>query len=221
MLFSFARGLVIKGLSKIQLINLGREIARFHNVSSGITNSNVRWDFDIETTINTPLKLLKSGFRDNPEDYTWLLKMSEEVTMKISPLHTAHFPQGYCHFDLLPKNFHFDDDQITLFDFDFMGYGWLVNDIMTFWQHLMLEVYTNRMTQEAADDAFNTMLKGYLQYRHIGEQELAMIPYLSFGFWLFYMGFHTTHDQFIVFSQPSHLKSYVGILRHIAATYWN
>ncbi|WP_298737949.1 hypothetical protein [uncultured Chitinophaga sp.] len=44
-----------------------------------------------------------------------------------------------------PRNFHFENDSITFFDFDIVGYGWLVNDIMTFWQHLELNVYTGRM----------------------------------------------------------------------------
>jgi hypothetical protein len=58
-------------------------------------------------------------------------------------------------------------------------------------------------------------------YRPITEQELAVVPYLGLGFWLFYMGFHTTHDQFYVFTQPSHLKLTTGWLRKMVETYWD
>ncbi|HTF28195.1 MAG TPA: hypothetical protein VK625_05080 [Flavitalea sp.] len=77
------------------------------------------------------------------------------------------------------------------------------------------------MTQKAANDAYMIFLDGYREHRSISEQELAVIPYLSLGFWLFYMGFHTTHDQFYVFIQPSQLKWYTGFLKHIVATYWD
>lgn len=96
----------------------------------------------------------------------------------------------------------------------------LVNDIMTFWQHLALEVYTGRMTKDAADDAYRIFLEGYREYHSVSEEELAVVPYLSLGFWLFYMGFHTTHDQFYAFSQPSQVKVYLGVIRHIVESYW-
>lgn len=220
-LFSYANGHVVRAMNKAQLHNLGVEIARFHNESSQIANSKQRWNFDIETTITTPLKLLKPAFEGNIEDYAWLLKMCNEVITKLSQLNTTPIPQGYCHFDFLPKNFHFDNDRVTLFDFDFMGYGWLVNDIMTFWVHLMLDVFTKRMTQEEANEAYQVFLNGYREHRSVSEQELAMIPYLSFGFWLFYMGFHSTHDQFIVLSQAAQVKGYIGILRHTAETHFD
>ena len=74
-----------------------------------------------------------------------------------------------------------------------MGSGWLVNDIMSFWQHLILEVYTKRMGLEDAKDAYSVLLVAYYGVRPFNEEELKSIPYLSLGFWLFYMGFHTTH----------------------------
>jgi len=220
-LFSYAPGHVVRSLNENQLRALGSEMARFHNVSSNIKVGEERWNFDLETTVFKPLEKLKPYFAEDPEGYTWLQEIADQVEKKLSQLSTAGFSKGYCHFDFLPKNFHFQNDSITFFDFDFMGRGWLVNDIMTFWQHLSLDVYTRRMRQEAANDAYSTFLDGYCAHRPVSEQELAAVPYLSPGFWLFYMGFHTTHDQFHTFSQPAHLKSYTGILRNIVDTYWD
>lgn len=219
-LFSYAPGQVVRSLNETQLRVFGHEMARFHNVSSEITLGDTRWNFDLETTVVKPLEKLKPAFAEDPEGYGWLCSIADEVNKILSQLPTSGFSKGYCHFDFLPKNFHFKNDSITFFDFDFMGYGWLVNDIMTFWQHLSLDVYTGRMTQQAANDAYSIFLDGYRAYRFVSEQELAVVPYLAIGFWLFYMGFHTTHDQFYVFSQPSHIKSYTGILKNIVETYW-
>lgn len=220
-LFSFAPGEVVRLLNETQLYNLGHEMAGFHIVSSAIKLGDARWRFDLDTTLFRPLEKLRLHFEQNPEAYAWLKETAAHAAEKLSQLAASGFAEGYCHFDFLPKNFHFRDDAVTFFDFDFMGYGWLVNDIMTFWQHLALDVYTGRMTQQAADVAYHTFLTGYRAKRAVSEQELAAVPYLSLGFWLFYMGFHTTHDQFYTFSQPVHLKSYTGILRNIVNTYWD
>ncbi len=220
-LFSYAPGHVVRLLNEHQLRTLGHEMARFHNVSSTIRLGEERWNFDNATTLFSPLKRLRSAFAEDPEGYAWLQEIASRVNEKLSQIQTTGFSKGYCHFDFLPKNFHFENDSVTFFDFDFMGYGWLVNDIMSFWQHLILDVYNGRMTREAAVDAYSTFLDAYREYRPVSEQELTAVPYLSIGFWLFYMGFHTTHDQFYAFSQPSQLRSYTGFLRYLVNTYWN
>ena len=219
-LFSFAEGRVAKFMNDKQLHALGNEMARFHNVSSHFKVEYERWNFDFQTTVFKPLERLKSVFTENPEDYEWLQNIAVEIEQKLAIFETSTFSKGYCHFDFLPKNFHFDNDSVTLFDFDFMGYGWLVNDIMTFWIYLTLDVYAGRMTYEEFQRAYQIFLNGYREYRSVSSQELASIPYLSIGFWLFYMNFHTTHDQFQVFSQLPHLKSCVGIMRNIVEKYW-
>lgn len=220
-LFSYAPGHTVRILNESQLRIFGHEMARFHNVSSTIGLGKERWNFDLETTLFKPLEMLKSAFAEDPEGHAWLQQAARQVEKKLSQLNTSGFSKGYCHFDFLPKNFHFEGDSVTFFDFDFMGYGWLVNDIMSFWQHLILDVFAGRMTHKAANDAYTIFLDGYREYRPMSEHELAVVPYLTLGFWLFYMGFHTTHDQFYAFSQPSHLKLFTGFLRHVVETYWD
>lgn len=219
-LFSFAPGKVESILNKTQLQSLGHEMARFHNVSSAIDIGNSRWNFDIETTLFTPLKILEPYFYENREDYEWLQKAVNITSQQLSQFDRSIFSKGYCHFDFLPKNFHFEGNQITLFDFDFFGHGWLANDIMTFWQHLCLDVHFGKMTQDAADDAYATFLKAYQEYRSLTEVELAAVPYLSLGFWLFYMHFHTTHDQFHTYVEPKHLKLRINLIRSLMNKYW-
>ncbi|MCF0075483.1 phosphotransferase [Dyadobacter sp. CY261] len=219
-LFSYAPGQPPRILNKSQLCTLGHEIARFHQVSSTIALPGERWTFDLDSTLFKPLEQLKSAFVTDQESYLWLQKAARQVETKIAQVNTSGFLSGYCHFDLLPKNMHFDGDSVTLFDFDFMGYGWLVHDLVCFWQHLALEVYAGRMTQLAFEEAYAIFLESYQSGHPISDQELALVPYLSLGFWLFYMGFHTTHDQFYSYLQPSQLKGYTGFLRHLAVAYW-
>jgi Ser/Thr protein kinase RdoA (MazF antagonist) len=219
-LFSYAAGTTVKLLDENQLRNLGQEMARFHNVSAKLSLGEERWVFDANTTLYKPLELIRPAFVEDPAGYAWLEKVVNQVNDKVYSADSSTFSKGYCHFDFLPKNFHFEGEAITLFDFDFMGHGLLVNDIMSFWQHLMLDVYTQRMTGEAAREAYKVFLVAYGEHRPVSTEELALVPYLSIGFWLFYMGFHTTHDQFYVYTQPGQVKAYTAILKHIVENYW-
>lgn len=220
-LFSYAPGQVERQLSATQLRSLGTEMARFHRVSAVTDVGQERWPFNAQTTLFEPLDKLQPAFNADPEGYAWLQQMANRAAAKQAALSAGGLAGGYCHFDFLPKNFHFDQDRVTFFDFDFMGYGWLVNDIMTFWQHLVLEVYTGRMKRAAAREAYDIFLESYHAHRPLSKAELAAVPYLAPGFWLFYMGFHTTHDQFYAFSQPAQVQAYLGIIRHIVDTYWD
>jgi len=91
---------------------------------------------------------------------------------------------------------------------------------MTFWQHLALDVHFGRITQTVADEAYAVFLDAYREYRPLSEQELAAVPWLSLGFWLFYMHFHTTHDQFYPFVQPGHLKLRTDLVRKLMERNW-
>jgi Ser/Thr protein kinase RdoA (MazF antagonist) len=214
--FTYATGRSLQQMNDAQLRNFGREMARFHNVSAQMTLSDQRWKFDLETTIFKPLELLKDYYREDPAGYAWLQEAGQQVATSLSTLDTAAFSTGYCHFDFLPKNFHFDEqDNITFFDFDFFGHGWLIHDIMSYRQHLMLDVLLNRQTAEGASDVYATFLAAYQAERPLSKDELAAIPHLTLGFWLFYMGFHTTHDQFYPFIQPAVLQVRTPFIRKL------
>jgi Ser/Thr protein kinase RdoA (MazF antagonist) len=220
-LFSYAAGKVVSNLNNLQLQSLGREMAKFHQVSAVFPAGKDRWSYNFETTLFQPLKMAKHPLSQDPEGYAWLQQAVELAKNKINAIGTHNFSMGYCHFDFLPKNFHFDGNAVTFFDFDFMGYGWLVNDIMTYWTHLCLDVHFSRMSQQDADEDYALFIAAYQEIRPISKEELAAVPYLSLGFWLFYMGFHTTHDQFYAFIEPAHLKLRMGLIRKLMERYWN
>ena len=220
-LFTYAPGQPVTRLNEAQLRTLGHQMARFHEVSSTITLSDKRWNFDLETTLFGPIEMLRHAFREDPEGYAWVQQAARKAEKALNELGASGFATGYCHFDFLPKNFHFEGDSITFFDFDFLGYGWLVNDIMTFWQHFTVDVHFGRIKQDEADEAYAIFLEAYREVRPLSAAELKAVPWLSLGLWLFYMGFHTTHDQFYPFVQPAHLKLRINLMRQLMERYWD
>lgn len=220
-LFTYAQGRSHNVLSEVQLGNFGREMARFHNISSQIQLSNDRWIFDLETTLFQPLAAVKDYFGEDPATYEWLLQSAEKVKAFLRQLDTSRFSNGYCHFDFLPKNFHFDaQDNITFFDFDFFGKGWLANDLMTFHQQLLIDAHLGRLTAEQREKTWSLFTDAYRSERALSEEELAAIPYLGLGFWVFYMGFHATHDQFYPFMQSHMLQGRFALVRKLLEQGW-
>jgi Ser/Thr protein kinase RdoA (MazF antagonist) len=220
-LFTYAPGRSVSKLNEKQLYNLGYQMARFHEVSGSIELPDERWTFDTETTLFKPLEMLRAAFAEDAEGQAWMLQAAKNASGKLEQLETGTLPFGCVHYDFLPKNFHFEGEAITFFDFDFFGFGLLANDIMVFWQHLCLDVQFGRMTREEADEAYGVFLGGYQAVRPVSRRELAAVPYLSLGWWLFYGGFHSTHDQFYPLVQPAHFRLRVDLIRKLMETYWD
>ena len=216
-LFTFAVGKPTHDYDENRLQIIGREMAAIHNITSVINLVNPRRTYDIETTLNRPLESIKPAFSEFPEDYVWLHSTTEKVVEILKQFDTTKFSYGYCHYDLLPHNFHFDEqDNITFFDFDFAGKGFLANDLMTFFVHFFFEVNFKKMTQEEADVKFNVFVAAYREVRPISEEEINAIPYLGFAFWVFFLEFYQMHfdDWSNTFFNSRFKKERMGWIRN-------
>ncbi|ASU34910.1 phosphotransferase enzyme family protein [Mucilaginibacter xinganensis] len=189
-LFTYAKGGVVNKMSDQQLAVLGREMAAVHNVTAEIELTHKRHTFDIHSTIIDPLERIKSVFDELPLEYAWLNQTAKTVIAAMGTIDYRHFSHGYCHYDFLPKNFHFDEgNNLTFFDFDFAGKGYLVNDITSLYIHYFLDATLGRLPREEADKAFHIFVEHYRSTRPLHDEELKAMPYFGFAFWVFYLGF--------------------------------
>jgi Ser/Thr protein kinase RdoA (MazF antagonist) len=207
-------------MNEQQLKEVGREMAGLHDICAKIELPEVRWNFDNKTCFDAPLERIKSSFDKDPEGWEWLEKYSTRAKEVLDSIDSSKFSKGYCHYDFLPKNFHFTTDgRVTFFDFDFFGYGWLINDVMTLWQHFCMLVDAGRMTRTDADKNFNVFVEAYRESRPLSDGELSVMPWLGLGWWIFYLGFYPTHDQFFPIIQPAHLKARMTMMRRLTERY--
>lgn len=223
-LFAYAYGSVQPELSKQQLQVVGKEMALIHAISSSIELSWPRKEYNFETMIHNPLERIRTDFKGMEEEYQYLVQTSSRVMKEIETFDLSKFSYGYCHYDYLPKNFHFkEDDTITFFDFDFAGKGYLVNDLASFYAHFFMQVMFNKMTQKEADNDFEVFIEAYKSVRPISDEEIKAIPYFGFAWWIFYFGFH--HDNFEdwsnFFYHPRFIKDRVGWLKKWEDWYLN
>jgi len=223
-LFSFAEGMVIHELENEQLVQLGKEIAKLHQTTSVIKLQNPRPVFNFETTLFEPLRVLAPHFESMPEEYEYLSKVANKVVKKFETFDTANFSTGYCHYDFFPKNFHFDEKgNITFFDFDFAGEGFLINDLMSFLNHYFFHQMNQLTTKEQADKDFEVFLKAYQEIRPLSKDELAAIPYLGICFHIFFLKFfYDNYDDWSnIFLTPRYVKHRVALIKKWEELYCN
>ncbi|GAB3500040.1 hypothetical protein GCM10027341_24550 [Spirosoma knui] len=221
-LFSYAIGKNVYDLSDNQLHIVGREMAFNHNITSQIDLQHERKPYTTETTLTRPLKLIEPAFSDYQEGYAYLAEVAQQVMKKMESFDTSRFSVGYCHYDYLPKNFHFDqDDTFTLFDFDFAGKGFLMNDLVSFLVHFFFHSIYGKISKEEADRQFNVFLDAYKDVRPLSDEEIESIPYLGIMFWVFYLGFayENFDDWSNTFFGPRYLRDRVGIIKRFAELY--
>ena len=214
--FSYAEGKPVLDLDDEQLKTVGREMATVHNITSVVKLNYKRKAYTIDTTLTGPLKVLKPAFTDLPDEYTYLKETAMQVIQKLNTFDTKKFSYGYCQYDFLPKNFHFDDNgQITFFDFDFAGLGYLANDLMSFFVHFFMHVFTGKLTDEEADRMYQVFIAAYREVRPVSDEEIKAIPYLGVGFWIFYLGFQYENfdDWSNLFFGPKFIKDRVALIK--------
>ncbi len=223
-LFTFAKGKVVYHLNNEQLNTLGKEMALLHQVSATIELKNPRKEYNIDTLLWQPLATIEPAFKGLAAEYAYLRTTVGQVAEQIQKLNLGQFAYGYCHYDFLPKNFHFEGSQkLTFFDFDFAGKGYFINDISSFYIHYFLEVYHGKLSQQAADEAFAKFVAAYRKVKPLSEEELKAIAYFGFAFWIFYLGFQYENfdDWSSLFFGPTYLKARVALLKQWVDWYIN
>jgi Ser/Thr protein kinase RdoA (MazF antagonist) len=215
-LFSFAQGEVKQNMSDSQLRVLGTQLALLHNLASTVALGHSRQEYTIDTLLLDPLATIKPAFAGLEAEYQYLEKAVSVVADKITTLNLASFSYGYCHYDLLPKNFHFTaDDKLTFFDFDFAGKGYFVNDLGSVYAHFFLHRFSRKMTEEESERAFAVIIAAYRQVRTLTDEELKAVPCFGFAWWIFYFKFH--HENFEDWSNffygPRFIKERVGLIK--------
>ncbi len=218
-LFRYAPGKVIMDLTEKHMAIVGYEMAFNHNITSSIKLSYERKPYTIDTTLTQPIAVLEPAFKDYPEGYSYLKDTAEQVAHALQAMNTDSFNYGYCHYDYLPKNFHFDEhDTLTLFDFDFAGPGWLANDLASFTVYLYFYIAMKKKTIEEARRDFKIVLDAYRKVRPITDEEINAIPLLGFMFWTFYLRFQYENfdDWSNTFFGPRFLRERIATIQHYA-----
>lgn len=170
-LFSYAQGRRVRKLTIDQAFLLGVETAKLHLLTAHKKIEKTAQNFGIKEQFNNTLNVLQLILANHPQQLQFLLQLEQKFLKELEAINEKELVQGICHGDLQAENFHIDEaNQLTFFDFDFFGQGYLIYDIGVF----MWYDHKNK-----PPEIRNAFLKGYESKRPLTETERRFIPWLS------------------------------------------
>lgn len=170
-LFSYAQGQRVRKLTPDQAFLLGVETAKLHLLTTNKKIEASAQEYWINIQFAETLKVLRPVLENHPQQLQFLLQLEQTFLKQLNAMKQEELIQGICHGDLQAENFHIDENnQLTFFDFDFFGQGYLIYDIGVF----MWYDHKNK-----PPEIRNAFLNGYESKRRLTETERSFIPWLS------------------------------------------
>ena len=183
-LFTFASGEKLHIISEKTHFQIGQLIAQVHKVTHNYKLS--RTDYSAEVILVDSFKKIAAFLPKDTEEFSFMLKAQKHLLSEFKIANTNEIRKGIVHLDIWFDNLNItDDNQVTLFDFDFCGNGWLCLDVA----YYILQLH-NIEKYEAKDyqPKVESFIKGYESATPLSAEEKRLIPMLGVSLYFFYLG---------------------------------
>lgn len=182
-LFSYAPGHKIHNYSRESHFEVGKLMAQIHRLTTGLTQKRVTYSTD--SLLTKPLATISQFLPDETEEMQFL--RSTKVVLENKLLHADHkaLRKGIVHLDIWFDNLNISEqNDITLFDFDFCGNGWLCLDIA----YYVMQLHTIEKDESERALKLTAFYEGYEHVEKISDEERRFIPALGVCLYYFYLG---------------------------------
>jgi Ser/Thr protein kinase RdoA (MazF antagonist) len=209
-LFSFAAGKKSAKFTAQTSYQIGLAMGRMHKATERFAIDRV--SYDTKTLLADPFAVTSSFFTNASDEMDFVERLTKFLTGKYETVDINGVRHGAVHLDIWFDNMHFNGEaEVTIFDFDFCGNGWLCHDVAYFMFQLF---YTNPVEEEYKQKA-ESFLQGYESITPLSDEEKRIIPFTALGVLLFYLG--TQCDRYDtwsnIFLNEDHLKRFVAMLK--------
>lgn len=206
-LFSFAEGGKMRFMDEATCFKIGLLMGQLHQITVDKTCNRIA--YNSESLLRKPYVQALQRFPTENREMQYLKTVCDRITQTFESVDHAKISKGIVHLDIWYDNMSItEENQITIFDFDFCGNGPLVLDVAYFCKQL-LHIENNKVEYEKKKEQF---LKGYQSIRSLTVEELHLIPEAGAAIWIFYLGVQSQRfDWSNVFLTENYLK-----LMHVA-----
>lgn len=208
-LFTFAAGEKVLQLPVEMHRKLGGIMAKLHQVTVNRTVERVR--YTPEVMVVDPVEKMKPYISMDTAEMQWMLQAQAYLLQVYAGIDHSKVRQGIVHMDVWSDNIAIQDDDVTIFDFDFCGNGMLAYDVA----YYILQVFnTERENLEVYREKKAAFLAGYEAVTRLSEEEKALLPVLGLSMHFFYLGVQSQRyeDWSNTFLNEVYLKRYIMIL---------
>lgn len=182
-LFSHAGGRKMIELTNEMHYKIGEIMARFHSLTENYPLQRIT--YTPEVLVIHPLEYIKQYLPADTEAMKQLLLMQEYLINALQKIDVTKIRSGVVHLDIWFDNLSINTKgDITLFDFDFCGNGWVSIDIA---YHLM-QLYFLEPDKQAHDAKRESFLSGYQSVAQITDEEKRILHVLATSLYFYYLG---------------------------------
>jgi Ser/Thr protein kinase RdoA (MazF antagonist) len=208
-LFSFAEGGKMRFMNAETCYSIGVLMANIHKVTAN--KSIDRIIYNTETLLQLPYEYATRYFPESNTEMQFIKKQSEKISQNFEKIDHSKVQKGIVHLDIWYDNMSVtDQNEITLFDFDFCGNGMLISDVAYFCKQLF-HIEIDKAEYELKKDQF---LSGYQSIRTLSQEEIKLIPEAAAAIWIYYLGVQSQRfDWSNIFLTENYLKMYIGRMK--------
>ncbi|HTE01382.1 MAG TPA: phosphotransferase [Mucilaginibacter sp.] len=208
-LFSFAKGEKLLNFPAELHYKAGEIMARMHQLIVGMKLDRVTY---------TPQVVLKDSFGQlkkfisvDTEEMVFMASAQQYLLGEIEKADIVLIRHGAVHLDIWFDNLSIDKKKdITIFDFDFCGNGWLCYDIA----YYILQLHSTEKDENECKLKTDAFLKGYQSITPISDEEKRLLPILGVSLYFFYLGIQCQRfDNWSnAFLNEGYLKRFINLL---------
>ena len=204
-LFSFAEGEKFHNLSHEIHFNMGTLMAKIHQQTDNLQLDRIHYTAEI-LLIDSYTQIL-SLFNSDCEEYRFLSSLQKTLLGEFEKADSNKIRKGVVHLDIWADNAAFkNENEMTIFDFDFCGNGWLCYDI-AFYSSM---VFATELEEKERASKMEHFINGYQSITPIPAEEMRLIPVLATALQFFYLGIQCQRF-FTVFVNEFHIKRFINL----------
>jgi Ser/Thr protein kinase RdoA (MazF antagonist) len=208
-LFTFARGEKMLYYAADMHYKIGEIMARMHLVTQN--QALERSTYTPEVLLVDSFELIKNFISTETEEMQFMKKVQQYLLQEFEKINIDAIRNGMVHLDIWFDNLNiYNNEEVTIFDFDFCGNGWQVLDI-AYYQMQLLNI--EREPEQYAT-RWESFVKGYTSVTAISEEEIRIIPFASISLYFFYLGVQCQRFEnwTNTFLNETYLKRYITVL---------
>ncbi|SDD74370.1 Ser/Thr protein kinase RdoA involved in Cpx stress response, MazF antagonist [Dyadobacter soli] len=208
-LFSFAEGEKVLNFDAETHFRVGKLMAEMHLLAK---------DFALQRITYTEKELLIDSLAQlghflpaDTEEMHYMKSVQEYLISELQNADLSQIRKGAVHLDLWFDNMNITPEgDITFFDFDFCGNGWLCMDMA----YYMLQIHSTEKDEAERELKTARFLQGYESVAQVSDEEKRLIPILGICLYFFYLGIQSQrYDNWSnVFLNEIYLKRFINLL---------
>jgi Ser/Thr protein kinase RdoA (MazF antagonist) len=182
-LFTYAHGSKLHNMPATTHFQIGQWMAQLHRVTQDLHLDRVH--YTTEVLLDDPMVEIAGFLSADADEMVYLRALLAYLQLQFQGADASQVRVGAVHLDIWMDNLNVDAaGNVTLFDFDFCGNGWLCMDIA----YYVLQLHNIERDPAQLAPKLDAFLAGYEAVTAINAEEKRLLPMLGLSLYIFYLG---------------------------------